>query len=273
NSAPVFRVDRGELAMTGGAVLDNPGKAFGTEGAVISLRGTLISRCDSGGEFKHTRLTMEETHTLEMPDADGVANDDDNDGVYLSNAYGPDGKEEYSILRNVVFAVGEDDAIDHNGGLVRVDGAWIRGFLHEGVAASNSRRIEIRDAIISKCEQGLEAGYGSPTVIAERVYVVDNNVGLRIGDSYDRLVSGTLTVRDSVIARNGENLRNYSNRDQGPIAGALTVSCSWVGDPAGPTEGTCNRLEQAPTNTCPSPSDEGSGCECGLPAPRTCDRP
>ena len=233
-SQPVLRVDQGVLSLVDSAVLDAPGKAIGAEDAVVELTDVLISRVDTGGELVRTRLTAQRCWWVEIPDADGVVADDDNDGLYLQGVWtDADGAAAPSTLTDVVFAVGEDDAIDHNDALVLVERAWIEGFEHEGVAASAGRVIEIRDSVVRGCAQGVEAGYGDPEVTVDRVVITDCGVGVRFGDSYDWGSSGHLAVRYSVVTGNQEaDLWNHDRALGGPREGAVDVVCSVVG-PAG----------------------------------------
>lgn len=233
-SQPVLWVEEAELTMRGGGLVDNVGKALGSEHAVMHLDGVLISRCDTGGNLGITALTMERGFVLEMPDADGSFDDDDNDGIYLRGAYeDAAGKEVESVLRDMVFAVGEDDAIDHNDALLRIERTWIEGFRHEGLAASVGHRVTISDSMVRDCEQGIEAGYGTPEVIVERCTVTDNDVGLRVGDSYDWDTDGHMRVSETIaIGNRVANVRNHVNQIMGPLAGALEIACSMVDDPA-----------------------------------------
>ena len=229
NSQPVVLVDDGRLEMVGGGLVDNVGKAVASRRAEVVLRGVLVSRCDTGGELMESVALIDGCHFVEIPDADGIAEDDDNDGIYLLSALERDGVTLQSVVRDTVFAMGEDDGIDHNNALVRVERCWIEGFANEGVAASAGRRIEVVDTVVQGCEQGIEAGYGPPEVIVERTVVRDCDVGLRIGDSYDWEVSGSMTVRQSVVTGNRlHNVWNHVNALGGPLEGALEITCSAV---------------------------------------------
>ena len=128
DSQPLVWIDTATLEFTGGGIVDNPGKALGAVNAQVSVHDALLSRCDTGGQLNHSQVLIERSHVLEMPDADGELDDDDNDGIYLSGvAEDADGAPILSVIRDSVFAVGEDDAIDHNNAEVRVERVWIRG--------------------------------------------------------------------------------------------------------------------------------------------------
>ncbi len=228
-SQPVVRVRAAELAMSGGGIVDCPGKAFGTTDGALALTGVLISRVDTGGEHERARLVMERCHVVEIPDGDGQIDDDDNDGIYLLNAAKEGGAPVVSVIRDSVFAAGEDDAIDHNGATVLIERVRIDGFAHEGVAASTDGVVTVRDSVVTGCDQGIEAGYGAPEVRVERCLVTGNGTGLRFGDSYDWADEGQMYVEGTVAVGNtGANVLNLPLATMKPKPGAISVSCSMV---------------------------------------------
>jgi hypothetical protein len=229
NSQPVVFVDSSTLEMRGGGLIDNIGKAFGSNRATLDLDGILISRCDTGGQFQASQLMFKHLHVLELPDADGRFDDDDNDGFYVYHSMSDDAGVQ-AVIEDSVFAVGEDDAIDQNGAQLRLERVWIEGFRHEGVACSSGRDVTIRDSVVRGCEQGIEAGYGAPHVHVENSLVTGNSVGLRVGDSYDWETSGSLDATQSLVVGNDENVRNYVVLLMGPLPDALRVRCSVVDD-------------------------------------------
>lgn len=231
SSQPVVRVWQGAtLVMRGGGVVDSPGKAFGTQQARVTLQDVLVTRCDTGGEFDESHVTIERSHFVELPDGDGQVEDDDNDGVYLVGVFVEDGVELESVIRDSVFRFGEDDGIDHNDARVLVERVWIEGFHHEGVAASNGRRVTVRDSVVKGCEQGIEAGYGSPEVVVEHCALTGNDVGLRFGDSYDWGAHGKMTVLHTISVENTtHDLWNFLNSTGAPEPGGVVVECSILG--------------------------------------------
>jgi hypothetical protein len=117
NARPVIEVIGGQLKMFGGGFVDNTGRALGTYNAIINMHATLVSRCDVGAQFDLSLLHLDKTYWLEIPDNDRRAEDDDNDGMYLRGAHS---SGNYSVIKDSVIAVTEDDGIDHNGALVNV---------------------------------------------------------------------------------------------------------------------------------------------------------
>ena len=261
NSQPVVKVSSGELSMSGGGILDSPGKGLGGFKAMMTLDQVLISRCDTGGEFVQSSLHMTNSHVVEIPDADGIVADDDNDGLYFVGALSVSDTVVGSSLTDVVFSMGEDDAIDHNDAELTISRAWIEGFIHEGVAASGGRTITIEDTVVRYCDQGIEAGYGSPTVLVRRSVVTNNRVGLRFGDAYDWADTGSLDVSHTVSVQNSEaNVLNQTENG-GPKLGAIQIACSMVDDPA--FDGHDGNSAGVPTIT---PEGCVSTAECeGLP--------
>ncbi len=274
DSQPVIYVEGGTLTMTGGGVVDSPGKAFGSSDSVVSLSNVLVSRCDTGGEHVRSEVLVDSCWFLEFPDADGVVDDDDNDGIYLNGAYSTGGEEQLSRVVGSVFAVGEDDGIDHNNALVAVENTWIQGFYHEGIAASGGRDIRISDSVVLGCEQGIEAGYGAPQVEVDHCLISGCDVGLRYGDSYDWEVSGTLTVTSTIATGNQDNVHNFVNLLGGPAPDAVSISCSMVDD--SDWDGVDGNLSGTPSfgaDGCleaGSPG-EGAGCDGKNLGPLVCE--
>ncbi len=232
-SQAVLFVDNGSLALDNVFLLDNAGKGLGSQSATLAVTDSLISRCDTGGELKQTQVSFHRTWFLEMPNADDEPVDDDNDGIYLHNP--PPGlptNEPSATLTECVFAVGKDDGIDHNGSRIHVADSFIEGFHHEGIACSKDNWVEVSNTLVRGCQQGIESGYGSPEVRVDHCTVIENEVGFRLGDSYERVVSGSLTVTNSIAVQNSEaNVWNFSRRDQGPLSDHVSISNSMVNTP------------------------------------------
>jgi Right handed beta helix region len=228
-SQPVILAKAGELSLEHVFIFDNPGKALGSEQALVNLTSCLVARCDTGGEFKHSLVTVEASHFMEIPDGDGVAADDDNDCLYFGGAWAGAGE---SRISESVFYLGEDDGIDHNGAKLTIEDCYIEGFHHEGIACSNGGHVAISNTVVRGCDQGIEAGYGAPQVTVDHSLLMDNKVGLRVGDSYDWEVGGSLIVTSTISWANGQdNVLNYVNDLGGPLEGALDISWSMVDDP------------------------------------------
>jgi hypothetical protein len=233
SSQPVLFVRDGEMTLDNVFLLDNPGKALGAKNSEVTVTRSLISRCDTGGEFEHTRLSMADCHVLEIPNADDETQDDDNDGIYLLGVHDevPADSAGSTIVRSV-FAVGKDDGIDHNGAALMVEDCFIEQFHHEGIACSNKNWAHIANTLVRGCGQGIEAGYGSPEVVIDHCTLTENSVGIRLGDSYEDEVSGTITMTNSIAVLNSaHNVWNFSRQDNGPLADHVSINFSMVDSP------------------------------------------
>ncbi len=84
-SQAVLFVEAGQMTLDNVFLVDNVGKGLGAQSGHLEVTNSLISRCDTGGELKQTKVSFFRTWFLEMPSADGPPIDDDNDGIYLHN--------------------------------------------------------------------------------------------------------------------------------------------------------------------------------------------
>lgn len=222
-SQPVIRSNGGEVSMNHCFIFDCVGKALaGYNGRLIFKNGG-ISRCDTGGEFGGSYITIKATHVMEIPDDDGVLEDDDNDGFYFSGA---NATSEPNLVDSCFFLIGEDDGIDHNGAILEVKNTWIEGFANEGIAASNENSVYVYNTLFKDNEQGIEAGYGFPTVTVDHCVMIGNEYGLRFGDWYDWGCNGTITCTNSIMVDNDDNVHNFDFATNGPIANAINLTYS-----------------------------------------------
>jgi len=252
HSQPVLFVKQATVTLDGVAFLDNAGKGPSGDRATYVLTGGLVTRCDTGGEWESSAVTVRDSWVLEMPSADGQPADDDNDGIYLHLSLpGADGQPVASRVERSVFAVGKDDGIDQNGATLVVQRVLLAGFAHEGLATSNKGRVEATSVLATRCEQGFEVGYSADDpdplhLVLDHVVATDNDVGFRLGDSYDKDVVGTLTVTNSIATGNRlHNVWNHVNKLDGPLEGHLSISTCMVDDSA--WNGTNGNLPGTPT--------------------------
>jgi Right handed beta helix region len=231
NSQPVIRIDHGNFNMNHGFILDNPGKAMGSLHAEVRVDSSLISRNDTGGEHGESLVIIENTWFLDTPNGDGIPIDDDNDAIYLRLPH--DDSDLWSVLRNCVFVTGKDDAIDHNGANVMIEHCVIEGFDNEGLAASNENTASVYNTLILDCEQGIEAGYGSPEVIVDHCVITGCDTGLRFGDNYpNQDHTGSLTVTNTISVGNRlHNVWNFDPATELPSKNAVEIYWSIVNDP------------------------------------------
>ena len=227
-SQSVIKVENGDALLNRTYLLDNAGKGIGASGGSIQFTNGLIQRCDMGGEFHSAYADIRKSHILDTPNADANEVDDDNDGMYFNGVSplvsGP------SRVDSCVFHTGKDDGIDHNGAFLIVLGSIISDFDNEGIAASNANAISIYNTLVKHCEQGIEAGYGSPQVSVDHCVMYGNGIGLRFGDWYDWGCSGQINCTNSIMANNADNIHNFDVLANGPVANAIDVSYSLTND-------------------------------------------
>lgn len=262
-SQPLVLAEEGaRLEVEGGGAVDNPGKAYSSARATVTIRGVLVSRCDQGGEHEDSELLLEGSHILEIPDADGRFDDDDNDGLYLSSGRQLVVGTRKAIVRDTVIAVTEDDGIDHAGVPVDIERVWIEGVPHEGIAASNGARVTVTDSVIKGCGQGIEAGWGAPEVVVTHSLLLDNGVGLRWGDEYEWKNEGRLTARYVVVIGSRQAAVRNLWEGGGGVSdpSRMEVSCSILEGAPALAPGGCLAPGAAPLPGCPD----------GPPGPRTC---
>lgn len=228
SQAVVYTGDNAESNFSNCFFMDNVGKAFGAEKAKVTISNCLITRCDTGGEFRESLAKISDSHILEMPIDDGKFVDDDNDGFYFYRPHFY--SEEYSKVENSVFMIGRDDGIDHNWANLEINNCWIEGFMHEGVACSRGNNAKIFNTVVKGCNQGIEAGYNEPNVTVDHCVIIGNDVGLRFGDSYTWGYFGHMNVTNSIIIDNKDNVLNLDLGSGQPVEGAIEVSFSILKD-------------------------------------------
>ena len=240
DSQPLIFVLNSTLNCNNCYVINNVGKAFGSRVGIVNIEASVISDVDTGAQFNGSIVTVTDTWLKDIPNDDGIFDDDDNDGFYLSGTHS---SGQPSRFQDSFILTTKDDGLDHNGARLEVVRAWIEGVAHEGVAGSNGGWVTIDDSVFIGNNQGVEAGYGSPEVIVTNSVLFDNDntsdpdalitAGLRFGDGYDGSngdYEGHVTASNLAIHDNGDNVRNYDGTIPGPQGGAIDISFSLTND-------------------------------------------
>ena len=162
----------------------------------MTITNSVSSFVWHGGEFHRVLLFYQDSHLMNLPNDDPVYERDiDTDGLHLDyiNLKYP----QYSVVDRCYFVTGKDDAIDHHNARLMISNCWLEDFEHEGVAASGGDTVKIFNTISMNNGQGFEAGYtdnnldsfgqpsDGPFVFIDHSVAIDNDVGLRISDSYN----------------------------------------------------------------------------------------
>ena len=227
-SQATLKSNGGVLELTRSFIFDCAGKGIGAQNGFVTFTNGAISRCDMGGEFLGSSVQVSGSHILDIPNDDGLFLDDDNDGFYFGGTSSQTSNP--SVLDSCVFMFGKDDAIDHNGAILEVRNSWVEGFENEGIAASNENSVFIYNSMFKNCEQGIEAGYGSPQVTVDHCLMLENENGLRFGDWYDWGCTGSITCTNSIISNNDDNVYNYDLLTEAPVIDAINLTYSITND-------------------------------------------
>jgi hypothetical protein len=211
-------------------ILNSFGKALGSINSKVNIQNCITAFVFHGGEFHYTVLKCKNSYYLNIPNDDHIyIQDEDNDAFHIDYLYS--GSNEYSVIDNCFFITGKDDAVDHHLSRVIVSNCWIEDWIHEGVAASGGDTIKVFNTVVKNCEQGIEAGNGSPYVDVDHCVVIQNDAGLRFGDSYDNACTGHMEVTNTIIYNNNDNIWNFVNMLQGPYEGGIEIAYSMTNDP------------------------------------------
>ncbi len=224
----IFAQDFSELNLKNTFILYSPGKALGGLRSTINVDQSVTAFVFHGGEFHYTILDYGNSYVMNIPNDDGVFADDDNDGFHIDYVH-PDATGP-SRIYNSFFLTGKDDAIDHNRSRLEIINCWLEDWIHEGVAASSWDTVRVINTVALRCEQGFEAGWGSPQMILDHCVSALNDVGLRFGDNYNTPATGQITATNMVIYDNADNIKNFVKNIQGPRPGAIDISFSMTND-------------------------------------------
>ncbi len=232
----IFAKNRSELILDNCFMLNSPGKALGASQSKVSVSQSLTAFVFHGGEFDHSFLTYCDSYIMNIPNDDGIFEDEDSDGFHINYLH-PE-INEYSLIQNCFFLTGKDDAIDQNGARLKIINCWLEGWMHEGIATSAVDTVQVFNTVVKNCEQGIEAGWSENEVVGQYIkvdhcVVVDCDVGLRIGDSYDytsNRYNGLMAVTNTILFGNDDNIRNYINSSGLPRAGRIVISYSMTND-------------------------------------------
>ena len=194
------------VTLTDTYIIDNvPGQAFHGEASNITLSRCIVQRATTGGQIDDGRVRVLDSHFVEINLDNGIFEDDDNDGLYMTGGIN-------EMIRSV-WSNCKDDGCDAGsgiGGTMTIDSCWYDSCWHEAMAWScdgnPSRVVNITNTVSINSGQGVEAGFGAattgPQVTATGCLFMENAVGARFGDNYDWDYPGHLTVRNSTIVNN-----------------------------------------------------------------------
>jgi hypothetical protein len=227
----LFAYENSRLDLDNCYIMYTSGKAMGAIQSRININNCVTSFAFHGGEFHYCLLDIRNSYYMNLPNDDHIyIQDEDNDGFHIDYVYPY--SDEYSVIDNCYFITTKDDGVDHHASRLHVKNCFITDCIHEGVAVSEEDTIKVTNTVITGCNQGIELGWSSAStqVYADHCVIVDNNVGLRVGDEYNREYEGNMKVTSTILYDNGDNIYNYIIRTGEPKEGAIDISFSMTND-------------------------------------------
>jgi hypothetical protein len=195
---PCIYLSNGARAdLTDSFLVDHQGQAGHGEASFLTMTRCLVQRFITAGQYNGGTVRLNGCALVEFPALDAPFEDNDNDGLYLTGGA--------HFLTDTLVGWALDDGIDAgsgSAGTVDVTRCWFESTYHEGMAWSEDRTPTVRDTVATNCGQGLECGFGTPDVVAERCLSTANLIGARFGDNYDWDYDGSLQVTDSLLLFN-----------------------------------------------------------------------
>ncbi|MFC1552638.1 CotH kinase family protein [Candidatus Latescibacterota bacterium] len=67
-------------------------------------------------------------------------------------------------------------------------------------------------------------------MFVDHCVVINNDVGIRFGDSYDWGCRGSMTVTNTILYNNTDNIRNHDIKTNGPVENAIGITYSMTND-------------------------------------------
>lgn len=227
DSQPVIKINSSYLLLNNCYIINNPGKGLASEHAHVILKNSIISHCDTGGEFLFGKTAIDSCYVLAIPNDDGLYQDDDNDGFYFYETM--NGNQPSSIKNSFIIST-EDDGIDQNGAILNIENCRIQNCYHEGIACSNYNSVNVFNTLVQDCMQGIESGYGNPKLTVNHCLFLNNTVGVRYGDEYETPSDGKVIIKNSILFNNTDNILNFDPQNGQPNPDSLIVSFSITND-------------------------------------------
>lgn len=227
NHQALFKAQNTKLQFNSCYFLDSPGQIFYPEHCDVQLNNIIVQRVKTSGQINFSQLTIENSYFSDFPDDSFEYRDQDNDAIYI--------KATDAEILNSVFMNAKDDGIDTGsgeGGEINILACYIESCFHEGIAMSSSspavKHHQIKDCIISNCQQGAELGFSSEdhTVTIDNTTFYNNYIGARFGDNYEWEIKGSMEVKNCTFENNEKDIWNMVHKYWAPSSKNLTIATS-----------------------------------------------
>lgn len=228
SSQPVIKADDTSIEISNCFLIDNKGKGMASQESTMVIRNCLISRCDTGAELRYSNSTISGLYVLFIPDDDGNANDDDNDGLYIWNQLSANPKT--TLIERVVIYGTEDEGIDFNSSArVNVRYSFISHIHDKGLSVGNASHTEFFGIQITHCGDAAIGAKDNSVVIVNKCTLFRNTIGLlgytkNEGQGGGNITASNLIISESIDVSYSEDANSnlnisYTLSDTGLIPG------------------------------------------------------
>lgn len=222
-SQPALKAYEGELTVSECYFFDNIGKAIGGYNSVIDLKSSLVSRCDTGGEFINCSISVTDSYFTDIPSEDDSRVDDDNDFLYFNGVY--PGTEEPVLVRDCFFVNGYDDGIDILASSVNITNNVFFGLADKAISIGGAaKNVTISRNVIAGTNIAVAVKDESVALI-DHSTIDDTETGVSayVKGEFAQ-AGGTVIVTNSILSRCHSAVLNYDS--QSSITVQYTLSDS-----------------------------------------------
>ena len=223
DSQPVLKAYNATLAVDNCFFFDNTGKALGGYSSEIDIASSLLSRCDTGAEFKLCRVSVTDTYFTDIPSEDDSRVDDDNDFLYLSGIF-PD-NDEPSQVSSCYFVNGYDDGIDIHGAPVIITDTVFFDIADKAVSIGGAaKNVSILRNLIANTSIAVAVKDASEVLI-DHSTIDDTDTGIYAyikGSTAE--TGGTVTVTNSIFSRCYNAVIQYDSNSSIEVSYSLVDS-------------------------------------------------
>jgi len=220
-SQPVLKAEETNMELSNCFLIDNKGKGIASEESTVVITNGLISRCDTGAELRYSNSTINGLYVLFIPDDDGVADDDDNDGLYVWNQLSANPKT--TVIERVVIYGTEDEGIDFNSrAKVNVRYSFISHIYDKGLSVGNASHTDFFGIQITHCGDAAIGAKDNSVVMVNKCTLFKNTVGLIGYTKNEGQGGGNITAINLIISESSDN--NYSEDANSDLNISYTLS-------------------------------------------------
>ncbi|MEA1876943.1 MAG: lamin tail domain-containing protein, partial [Bacteroidota bacterium] len=226
DSQPVILAKNTDMNLDHCYIIDNEGKGIATNESNSTIENCLVSRCDTGFEFRYSNTVVDGSYILFLPDESGTA-DNDNDGIYFWNK--KSSSAEVSQVKNSFIHFTGDEGIDFNEYCdVRVSNTFISEAKDKGFSISLDAEVEAEYCIIVDCDEGVVIKVGA-FAIMNNLTIFRSRKGMQItSEAHGEVINSIIyaSTGDAYYGAGSASIK-YSIIDTEQVSGTGNI----FGDP------------------------------------------